>query len=687
MKPPLNMSRSSKPLTQEANSSAHIDRAHQLAQDFNSKQDDTALTSLPHKNPDIFRFENNITAHSSRRGSLYRDSDATVVLPLSEHTPRLSMDDPYRQLLQQAEISQLRSKKKRHSSRVLRTSFISFVVLVSSLSGLDQGLISGNVMTLSFQKYFHYPLTSPLGNIVSIVNLGAFMASLFVYSGILEPCSRKKMLQISTMIYSLGAIVQVLALNQWCLLLGRFLLGVGMGFAFSMVIIYQFEFPLPYIRKRTLISIQCVSSVIAYSFGIWINCAFRYLGFAWRYPLSTHVALGIILNLMSFYLILESPSWLLKQKNDVEALVLISNVFDDGNFEENQTQLKFRVLKRDILLKSHLQKNSYPYAYILKDFSSIIKLLIGFQLLTRTNGVDAFLYYSPLILQQMGRGERKSIYLTGLNALIYSIVILAYVPLVLRKRKEKTNVLLGSIVMCALLFTISFTDWFPKSTTRYISILFAVFLFTHFISWDSIGWVMTIELLPHLSQAPVILLVSNFYWIFKWFVSLITPILIDRLSWKFYLIPSLSSFISIIFVLKIFPIETRDERLDSDDDSTGNGSGNHDDVFDDTGSEFSSSPSFSAYQINTLGSSIKQNNQAYSSIQNEQILPKNGNLSNQTHGSAQNVYFITSDSGPSRTGEFFSFHNRTDPNISDNIAANKPNSGGGQNSPGDMAVA
>lgn len=112
MKPPLNMSRSNKPLTQEANSSAHIDRAHQLAQDFNSKQDDTALTSLPHKNPDIFRFENNITAHSSRRGSLYRDSDATVVLPLSEHTPRLSMDDPYRQLLQQAEISQLRSKKK-----------------------------------------------------------------------------------------------------------------------------------------------------------------------------------------------------------------------------------------------------------------------------------------------------------------------------------------------------------------------------------------------------------------------------------------------------------------------------------------------------------------------------------------------------------------------------------------------
>lgn len=192
MKPPLNMSRSNKPLTQEANSSAHIDRAHQLAQDFNSKQDDTALTSLPHKNPDIFRFENNITTHSSRRGSLYRDSDATVVLPLSEHTPRLSMDDPYRQLLQQAEISQLRSKKKRHSSRVLRTSFISFVVLVSSLSGLDQGLISGNVMTLSFQKYFHYPLTSPLGNIVSIVNLGAFMASLFVYSGILEPCSRKK---------------------------------------------------------------------------------------------------------------------------------------------------------------------------------------------------------------------------------------------------------------------------------------------------------------------------------------------------------------------------------------------------------------------------------------------------------------------------------------------------------------
>lgn len=93
MKPPLNMSRSNKPLTQEANSSAHIDRAHQLAQDFNSKQDDTALTSLPHKNPDIFRFENNITAHSSRRGSLYRDSDATVVLPLSEHTPRLSMDD------------------------------------------------------------------------------------------------------------------------------------------------------------------------------------------------------------------------------------------------------------------------------------------------------------------------------------------------------------------------------------------------------------------------------------------------------------------------------------------------------------------------------------------------------------------------------------------------------------------
>ncbi|CAI4057146.1 uncharacterized protein SKDI_04G0470 [Saccharomyces kudriavzevii IFO 1802] len=687
MKPPSSMSRLNKPLAQEATSSAHIDRAHQLAQDFNSKQDDTALTSLPHKNPDIFRFENNITAHSSRRGSLYRDSDATVILPLSEHTPRMSMDDPYRQLLQQAEISQLRSKKRRTSSRTLRASFISFVVLVSSLSGLDQGLISGNVMTLSFQKYFHYPLTSSLGNIVSVVNLGAFMASLFVYSGVLETYSRKKLLQIGTMIYSLGALIQVSALNQWCLLLGRFILGVGVGISFAMVIIYQFEFPLPYIRRRTFILIQCVSSVVAYSFGIWINCSFRYLSFAWRYPLSTHVFLGITLNLMSFYLILESPSWFLKQKKDVEALASLLNIFDDGNFEENQIQLKFRTLKRNMLLKSHLQKNSYPYAYIFKDFSSIIKLLIGFQLFTRLNGVDAFLYYSPLILQQMGRGELKSIYLTGLNALIYTVVTFAFFPMVLRRRKERMNLLLGSAVMCVLLFIISFTDWFPKGTTRYISTLFAIFLFTHFITWDSIGWFMTIELLPHLSQAPVILLISNFYWFFKWFASLITPILIDRLSWKFYLIPSLSSFLSIIFTLKIFPIETDEQRLDSDEDSAGNDSVNHSDVFGDTDSEFSSSPSFSAYQINTLGSSTKQNNQAYSSIENNQILPKDGGVSSQTHDPPQNVYFITSDSGPSRTGEFFSFHNRSDPNINDGTVIDKPGTSKGQNSPRNMVGA
>ncbi|EJS44453.1 YDL199C [Saccharomyces arboricola H-6] len=686
MEPSLNMSRLSKPLTSEAAASAHIDRAHQLAQDFNSKQDDTALTSLPHKNPDIFRFENNTTAHSSRRGSLYRDSDATVILPLSEQTPRLSMDDPYRQLLQQAEILQLRSKKIRHSSRTLRASFILFVVLVSSLSGLDQGLISGNVMTLSFQKYFHYPLTSLLGNIVSIVNLGAFMASLFVYSGVLETYSRKKMLQISTMIYSLGAIIQAFALNQWFLLLGRFILGVGMGFAFAIVVIYQFEFPLPCIKKRTLVSIQCVSSVISYSLGIWINCIFRYWGFAWRYPLSTHVFLGIILNLMSVYLILESPFWFLKQKKDVEALVLISNIFDDRNFEGNQTQMKFRTLKREMLLRSHLQKNAYPYAYIFKDFSSIIKISIGFQLLTRFNGVDAFLYYSPLILQQMGRGERKSIYLTGLNALIYTVITLASFPMVLRKRKEKMNVILGSVVMCVLLFIISFTDWFPKSTTRYISLLFAVFLFTHFISWDSIGWIMTIELLPHLSQGPVILLISNVYWFSKWFASLITPILIDRLSWKFYLIPSLSSFISIIFAIKIFPIETDDQGQDSDEDSTGNGSANNEDVFGDTDSELSSSPSFSAYQINTLGSSIKQNNQAYSSIDNNQILPKDG-MPSQAHESLQNVYFITSDSGPSRMGEFFSFHNKADPNVNGSAPSNKAPPSSEPNSPETMTAA
>ncbi|CAI4059085.1 hypothetical protein SUVZ_04G0450 [Saccharomyces uvarum] len=667
MKHPLSMSRSNKPVGQEAASSAHIDRAHQLAQDFNSKQDDTALTSLPHKNPDIFRFENNITAHSSRRGSLYRDSDATVILPLSERSPRLSMDDPYRQLLQQAEISQLRSKKTRHSSRTLRVSFILFVVLVSSLSGLDQGLISGNVMTLSFQKFFDYPLTSSLGNIVSVVNFGAFMASLFVYSGVLEVYSRKKMLQISTMIYSLGAFIQVFALNQWYLLLGRFILGIGMGFAFAMMIVYQFEFPLPYIRKRTLISIQCVSNVVAYSLGIWINCAFRYWGFAWKYPLSTHVFLGVALNLMSFYLILESPTWLLKQKKDVEALVLISNIFNDCDFEENQSQLKFRSLKRDMLLKSHLQKNTYPYSYIFNDFSPLIKILLGFQLFTRLNGVDAFLYYSPLILQQVGRGERKSIYLTGINALVYTVATLAYFPMILRRRKEKMNALLGSVIMCVLLFTLSFTDWFPKTTTRYISILFAVFLLTHFISWDSTGWIMTIELLPHLSQAPVILLLSNFYWFFKWFASLITPILIDRLSWKFYLIPSLSSFISIIFVLKNFPIETHDERLNSADDSAGNDSANNDDVFGDSGSELSSSPSFSAYQINTLGSSIKQNNQAYSSIETDPAISNDNGVPSQPDGSAQNVYFITSDSGPSRTGEFFSFHNRAD-SMAENVS-------------------
>ena len=178
-----------------------------------------------------------------------------------------------------------------------------FAALGGLLFGYDTGVISGALLFIRTQFAL-----SPRqqGLVVSVVLVGAAIAAL---SGgrLADIFGRRTMLVVTAIIFVAGAMVCAAAPSLSVLLIGRLIVGVGIGLASTTVPIYISEVSPPQSRgwQVSLFQLAITIGILA---AYLVDYAFSGSG-AWRWMLGLAFVPGAILGL-GMIRMPESPRWL-----------------------------------------------------------------------------------------------------------------------------------------------------------------------------------------------------------------------------------------------------------------------------------------------------------------------------------------------------------------------------------------
>ncbi|RWS23956.1 proton myo-inositol cotransporter-like isoform X2 [Leptotrombidium deliense] len=296
----------------------------------------------------------------------------------------------------------------------------SFVFLVTILStigaflfGYDTGIVSGAMVFITDQFNLNY-LWHEL--IVSITIGGAWLFSLF--AGVMsDSIGRKPVILISSVIFIAGSVVLGFAPNKVYLLIGRLIVGAGIGLASMIVPIYNAEIAPKGIRGRLVALNQnfiCLGQFIA---GV-VAGGLSYIDDGWRYMLGL-AAVPALIQLIGFLAMPETPRYLVKKRKDDKALEVLKRTQPASlNVQSELEDIKRTCAEQEI----HSQKSIHVFLRIFKTKSVRKALFIGccLQIFQQIVGINTVMYYTATIIEISGVNNKST-------AIWYSAIV-AFVP-------------------------------------------------------------------------------------------------------------------------------------------------------------------------------------------------------------------------------------------------------------------
>ncbi len=269
-----------------------------------------------------------------------------------------------------------------------------FICLLAALAGLlfglDIGVISG---ALPFIAKEYNLIDQQQEWIVSSMMVGAAISTLC--SGMLAfKLGRKKALLIAAASFFIGAMICCLAVSPTMLIIGRLVLGIGLGVASYATPLYLSEITPKNIRGAMISAYQLMIAL-----GILLvfltNTGFSYTG-NWRGMLLV-VAMPSLVFLFGAIFLPKSPRWLIIHGREEEAkqvLMLLRNT-------EDEIEQEIKEIKE---IKEQLKVKQKGFKLFLenKNFRRSVTLGITLQIMQQFSGVNVMMYYAPRIFKELG---------------------------------------------------------------------------------------------------------------------------------------------------------------------------------------------------------------------------------------------------------------------------------------------
>jgi SP family xylose:H+ symportor-like MFS transporter len=344
-------------------------------------------------------------------------------------------------------------------------------------------------------------------------------------------------------------------------ILYRILTGVGVGIASMLSPLYIAEIAPSRIRGR-LVSFNQLSIVLGMAVVYFVNWAIQAQGneawlhtTGWRLMLLSE-AVPALLFLILLTFVPDTPRWFVMKGRSPEALAVLTRLV-------GRTEAQTTVKEIEASLAEHAHAGKTP----LFAFGSLVIVAgILLSVFQQFVGINAVLYYAPLMFQNLGASTDSAFWQTlivGITNVIFTLVAILTVD----RLGRKPLLIIGGIVMGVAMITLGFQ--FRANAVGTGPLIAAMTYIAGFaLSWGPVTWVMLSEMFPNAIKNKAMAIAVAAQWIANLFVSWSFKILIGNstLNALFnhgfpYWIYGAMSFLAAAFVYFYVP-ETRRRTLE-----------------------------------------------------------------------------------------------------------------------------
>ncbi|XP_068644442.1 sugar transport protein MST6-like isoform X2 [Aristolochia californica] len=408
-------------------------------------------------------------------------------------------------------------QRKRYPGKM--TSYVFWACIVASSGGLIFGYdigISGGVTSMdSFLKEFFPSVyhkekevhdtsqyckfdSQLLTTFTSSLYLAALIAS-FIASLVTKRFGRKISMLFGGAIFLTGAVINAAAVNVLMLIIGRLLLGVGVGFANQSVPLYLSEMAPANMRGMLNIVFQLMITI-----GILAANIVNYFtakisgGWGWRIGLGGAAVPALIITIGSLFLP-DTPNSLIDRGDAIKAREMLVKIRGTQDVEEEYKDL---VAASDASkLVKHPWRNFRQRKYRPQLIMSF--MIPMFQQMT---GINVIMFYAPVLFKTIGFGADASLMsavVTGCVNAGATFISIASAD----KFGRRVLFLEGGIQMliCQALITYLIGHKFgwtgvstslSKSYANIVVTVICIYVSGFAWSWGPLGWLVPSEIFP-----------------------------------------------------------------------------------------------------------------------------------------------------------------------------------------------
>ncbi|KAA0061539.1 sugar transport protein 14-like isoform X1 [Cucumis melo var. makuwa] len=324
----------------------------------------------------------------------------------------------------------------------------------------------------------------------------AGLLSTFFASHITRNYGRRASILVGSVSFFLGGFINAVAINIAMLIIGRILLGIGIGFGNQAVPLYLSEIAPAKIRGQVNQLFQlttCLGILIAN----FINYGTEKIH-PWGWRLSLGLAMFPAATMFIGGLFLpETPNSLVEQGKLEEARRVLEKIRGTTNIEAEFADLV------DASDAARAVKNPFRNLLRRKNRPQLIIGAIGIPAFQQLTGNNSILFYAPVILQSLGFGSAASLYSSAFTsgALVVAALISMFLVDKFGRRKfflEAGFEMFVYMIAVAIILKLNFGQ--GKELSKGVSILLVCFIWLFVLaygrSWGPLGWLVPSELFP-----------------------------------------------------------------------------------------------------------------------------------------------------------------------------------------------
>jgi len=409
---------------------------------------------------------------------------------------------------------------------VARLTFVA--TLGGLLFGYDTAVISGAVSSIdaNFIDPLHLSETarsSLSGWTVSSALLGCIIGAI-VAGGVSNAIGRKGGLMLAGALFLISAMGSAYpefglgpigsmgpkALTPFVLY--RILCGVGVGIASMLSPLYIAEIAPSRIRGR-LVSFNQLSIVLGMLLVYFVNWSIASQGdeawirtTGWRLMLASE-AVPALLFLGLLFGVPDTPRWLMMKGRGEQALAVLTRLVGVQEAKATVAEIKATLTVRSDGTGTPLL--AFGWLVIVAGI-----LLSAFQQFV---GINAVLYYAPLMFKNLGASTDSALWQTiivGIANVAFTVVAILTVD----RLGRKPLLIVGGLVMAAAMISLGFL--FQARTVGIAALIAVVIYIAGFaLSWGPVTWVLLSEMFPNSIKGKALAIAVAAQWIANLLVS------------------------------------------------------------------------------------------------------------------------------------------------------------------------